>query len=112
MSQRLQVLAQESLEVRQMGILDALNEDLGEALQSQHQTGPDLGFAVLVLLHVAHTQGRDPAGGGVPDALGVAHRGVDDAEFHPRGRGLANGLQQANHLGLDVLEARRHTVAG
>ena len=107
-----EVLVDEALQMGQVGILEPLNEDLGKALQSQHQTGPDLGLAIFVTFHVAHAQRRDPAAGRVSDALGAAHGGIDDAELDPPGLDPAHRLQQVDDLFLDALEARGHAIAG
>ena len=109
--QRAQVLQDELFEVRKMGRLDALYEDIGMPCVGQYQRRPDLLLVVFIAEHAADADGRHLPPRRIARAGVAADLGIDDPVVDAIRRQPAQHLQEAAHLLLHSLEVGGHVVA-
>ena len=100
-------------QVRQVGVLDPLDEDVlppGAPLPGEHQGGPDLRLALGVVDDAAHPDGTRAAGGGVAGARRPGEAGIDDAVAEAPAGGLLHLLEQGPGRGLHLLQVGGHAL--
>ncbi len=101
-------------QVRQMGVLDPLDEDVlppRPPLPGEHQGRPDLRLALGVVDHPPHADRTRPARGGVAGARRPGEAGIDDPVAEAPPGGVLHLLEQGPGRLLHLPQVGGHALA-